>query len=56
MFSREGVMVWGEMMIDGRVPLHFFNNRSVTDQKHRNEVLEPYVILFKGAYGSDLFI
>ncbi|GFS94163.1 transposable element Tcb2 transposase [Trichonephila clavipes] len=50
-FGSGGVMVWGGIMIDGRTPLHVF--RSVTGQIYRDEVLDPYVRLFRGAYGRD---
>ncbi|GFX00093.1 transposable element Tcb2 transposase [Trichonephila clavipes] len=49
----EGVMVWGGIMIDGRTPLHVFRSGSVTGQIYRDEVLDPYVRLFRGAYGRD---
>ncbi|GFW44366.1 synaptosomal-associated protein 25 [Trichonephila clavipes] len=40
-------------MMDGRTDLHFFDAGSVTAQRYRDEVLEPYVRLFRGAIGSD---
>ncbi|GFW00356.1 transposable element Tcb2 transposase [Trichonephila clavipes] len=40
-------------MIDGRTDFHFFDTGSVTAQRYRDEVLEPYVRLFRGAVGSD---
>ncbi|GFW55417.1 transposable element Tcb2 transposase [Trichonephila clavipes] len=40
-------------MIDGRTPLHVFRSGSVTGQIYRDEVLDPYVRLFRGAYGRD---
>ncbi|GFW09829.1 transposable element Tcb2 transposase [Trichonephila clavipes] len=51
-FGSGGVMVWG-IMIDGRTPLHVFRSGSVTSQIYRDEVLDPYVRLFRGAYGRD---
>ncbi|GFV72545.1 transposable element Tc3 transposase [Trichonephila clavipes] len=39
--------------MDGRTDLHFFDMGSVTVQRYRDEVLEPYVRLFRGAVGSD---
>ncbi|GFY25265.1 transposable element Tcb2 transposase [Trichonephila clavipes] len=48
-----GVMVWAGIMMDGRTDLHFFGMGSVTAQRYRNEVLEPYVRLFPGAVGPD---
>lgn len=52
-FGSRGVMVWGGIMIDGRTPLHVFDSGSVTGERYREEILEPYVRLFRGAYGSD---
>ncbi|GFU99689.1 transposable element Tc3 transposase [Trichonephila clavipes] len=40
-------------MMDGRTDLQFFNVVSVTTQRYRDEVLEPYVRLFRGAVGPD---
>ncbi|GFX13827.1 transposable element Tc3 transposase [Trichonephila clavipes] len=36
-----------------RTDLHFFDTGSVTAQRCRNELLEPYVCLFRGAVGPD---
>ncbi|GFX26855.1 transposable element Tcb2 transposase [Trichonephila clavipes] len=39
---------------DGRPhDLHFFDTGSVTAQRYRDEVLEPYVHLFRDAVGPD---
>ncbi|GFU04062.1 transposable element Tcb2 transposase [Trichonephila clavipes] len=45
-FPSRGVMAWAGIMMDGRTNLHFFNTGSVTAQRYRDEVLEPYVRLF----------
>ncbi|GFX03463.1 transposable element Tcb2 transposase [Trichonephila clavipes] len=52
-FPSRGVMVWAGIMMDGRTDLHFFDKGSVTAQRYRDEVLEPYVRLFRGAVGPD---
>ncbi|GFX87366.1 transposable element Tcb2 transposase [Trichonephila clavipes] len=52
-FPSRGVMVWSGIMMDGRTDLHFFDTGSVTAQRYRNEVLEPYVRLLRGAVGPD---
>ncbi|GFW30018.1 transposable element Tcb2 transposase [Trichonephila clavipes] len=52
-FPSRGVMVWAGIMIDGRTDLHFFDTGSVTAQRYKDEVLEPYVRLFRGAVGPD---
>ncbi|GFV29305.1 transposable element Tcb2 transposase [Trichonephila clavipes] len=46
----------GGIMIDGRTPLHVFRSGSVTGQIYRDEVLDPYVRLFRGAYGRDFYL
>ncbi|GFW19506.1 transposable element Tcb2 transposase [Trichonephila clavipes] len=40
-------------MMDSRTDLHFFDTGSVTAQRCRYEVLEPYVRLFRGAVDPD---
>ncbi|GFW81420.1 transposable element Tcb2 transposase [Trichonephila clavipes] len=52
-FPSRGVMVWAGIMMDGRTDLHFFNTGSVTAQRYRDLVLEPYVRLLRGAVGPD---
>ncbi|GFX08848.1 transposable element Tc1 transposase [Trichonephila clavipes] len=52
-FPSRGVMVWAGIMMDGRTDLHFFDTGSVTAQRYRDEVLESYVRLFRGAVGPD---
>ncbi|GFX80260.1 transposable element Tc3 transposase [Trichonephila clavipes] len=46
-------MVWAGIMMDGLKDLHFFDMGYVTAQRYINEVLEPYVRLFRGAVGLD---
>ncbi|GFV34783.1 transposable element Tcb2 transposase [Trichonephila clavipes] len=52
-FPSRGVMVWAGIMMDGRTDLHFFDTGSVTAQRYREEALETYVRLFRGAVGPD---
>ncbi|GFT01462.1 transposable element Tc3 transposase [Trichonephila clavipes] len=49
-------MVWVGIMMDGRTDHHFFDTGSVTAQRYRDEVLEPYVRLFRGAVGPDFIL
>ncbi|GFX96382.1 transposable element Tc3 transposase [Trichonephila clavipes] len=51
-FPSRGVMVWAGIM-DGYTDLHFFDTGCVTVQRYRDEVLEPYVCLFRGDVGPD---
>ena len=46
-------MVWAGIMQDTRTPLHVFDNGSVNAHTYRQEVLEPYVCLFKGTVGPE---
>ncbi|GFT34449.1 transposable element Tcb2 transposase [Trichonephila clavipes] len=50
-FPSRGVMAWACIMMEGC--LHFFDTGSVTAQRYRDKVLEPYVRLFRGAVGPD---
>ncbi|GFW17036.1 uncharacterized protein TNCV_2761601 [Trichonephila clavipes] len=40
-------------MMDGCTDLHFIDTASVTAQRYKDEVLEPYVGFFRGAVGPD---
>ncbi|GBM87414.1 hypothetical protein AVEN_97919-1 [Araneus ventricosus] len=42
-------MVWAGIMLDGQTPLHVFERGTVTGVRYRDEILEPYVRLFRGA-------
>ncbi|GFV14962.1 transposable element Tc3 transposase [Trichonephila clavipes] len=46
-------MAWAGIMMDGHTDLHFFDTGSVTVQRYRDEVLESYVHLYRGAVGPD---
>ncbi|GFX92540.1 transposable element Tcb2 transposase [Trichonephila clavipes] len=52
-FPSRGVMVWAGIMMVCLTYLHFFDTGSVTAQRYSDEVLEPYVRLFRGAVGPD---
>ncbi|KFM63642.1 Transposable element Tcb2 transposase, partial [Stegodyphus mimosarum] len=52
-FPSRRVMVWASIMMDGRTDLHFFDTGSVAGQRYRDEILQPYVRLFRGACGPD---
>ena len=52
-YAGGGLMVWPGIMQDTCTPLHVFDNGSVNDQRYRQEVLEPYVSLFRGAVGPE---
>ncbi|GFU88982.1 transposable element Tcb2 transposase [Trichonephila clavipes] len=52
-FPSRGVIVWAGIMMNGRTDLHFFDMGSVTAQRYRDYVLEPYVLVFRGAVGPD---
>ncbi|GFU72775.1 transposable element Tcb2 transposase [Trichonephila clavipes] len=46
------IMVWASIMINGRTRLHVVENGTMTGQRYIDEVLLPYVRLFRGAVGD----
>ncbi|GBM73355.1 hypothetical protein AVEN_37604-1 [Araneus ventricosus] len=51
-----GLMVWAGIMLDGRTPLHVFERGTVTGVRSRDEILEPYVRLFRGAVSPEFIL
>ncbi|GBL87387.1 hypothetical protein AVEN_118335-1 [Araneus ventricosus] len=43
-------------MLDDRTPLHVFERGTVTGVRYRDEILEPYVRLFRGAVGPEFIL
>ncbi|GBM93146.1 hypothetical protein AVEN_27385-1 [Araneus ventricosus] len=43
-------------MLDGRTPFHVFERGTVTGVRYRDEILEPYVRLFRGAVGPEFIL
>ncbi|GFT03394.1 transposable element Tcb2 transposase [Trichonephila clavipes] len=60
MFAKSIVMgvliVWAGIMLDVRTHFHVFERDSVTNVRYRDEILEPYVRLFRGACGSEFIL
>ncbi|GFW95585.1 transposable element Tc3 transposase [Trichonephila clavipes] len=50
-YGGHGVLVWGGIMLDSRTDLHIFDAGSVNGTRYCNEILLPYVRLFRGAMG-----
>ncbi|GBM09329.1 Transposable element Tc1 transposase [Araneus ventricosus] len=50
------LMVWAGIMLDDRTPLHVFESGTVTGVRYRDEILEPYVSLFRGAVGPEFIL
>ncbi|GFT30196.1 transposable element Tcb2 transposase [Trichonephila clavipes] len=50
-YKGRGVLVWGGIMFGSRTDLHIFNAGSVNGTRYCNEILLPYVRLFRGAMG-----
>ncbi|GFV56666.1 transposable element Tc1 transposase [Trichonephila clavipes] len=50
------IMTWAGIMINGRTRLHVVANGTMTGQRYIDEVLLPYVRLFRGADGGKLFL
>ncbi|GFT23742.1 DUF4817 domain-containing protein [Trichonephila clavipes] len=48
-YGGRGVLVWGGIMLDSRTDLHIFDAGSVNGTRYCNEILLPYVRLFRGA-------
>ncbi|GFV63497.1 transposable element Tcb2 transposase [Trichonephila clavipes] len=50
-YGGRGVLVWGDIMLGSRTDLHIFDAGSVNETRYCNEILLPYVRLFRGAMG-----
>ncbi|GFV49282.1 transposable element Tcb2 transposase [Trichonephila clavipes] len=50
-YGGRGVLVWGGIMLGSRTDLHIFDAGSVNGTHYCNEILLPYVRLFRGAMG-----
>ncbi|GFW04411.1 transposable element Tcb2 transposase [Trichonephila clavipes] len=50
-YGGRGVLVWGGIMLGSRTDLHIFDVGSVNGTRFCNEILLPYVRLFRGAMG-----
>ncbi|GFV94788.1 transposable element Tcb2 transposase [Trichonephila clavipes] len=55
-YDSTDLMVWAGITLDGRTYLHVFERGTVTAVMCRNEVLEPYVYLFRGAVDPDFIL
>ncbi|GFX51088.1 transposable element Tcb1 transposase [Trichonephila clavipes] len=53
-YGGRGVLVWGGIMLGSRTDLHIFDAGSVNGTRYCNEILLPYVRLFRGAMGLQL--
>ncbi|GFV70153.1 transposable element Tcb2 transposase [Trichonephila clavipes] len=50
-YGGRGVLVWGGIMLGSRTDLRIFDAGSVNGARYCNEILLPYVRLFRGAMG-----
>ncbi|GFT09812.1 transposable element Tcb2 transposase [Trichonephila clavipes] len=50
-YGGRGVLAWGGIMLGSRTDLHIFDAGSVNGTRYCNEILFPYVRLFRGAMG-----
>ncbi|GFV60202.1 transposable element Tcb2 transposase [Trichonephila clavipes] len=50
-YGGRGVIVWGGIMLGSRTDLHIFDAGSVNGTRYCNEILLPYVRLFRRAMG-----
>ncbi|GFW82402.1 hypothetical protein TNCV_3818821 [Trichonephila clavipes] len=54
-YGGRGVLVWGGIMLGSRTDLHIFDAGSDNGTRYCNEILLPYVRLFRGAMGLQFF-
>ncbi|GFY03125.1 transposable element Tcb1 transposase [Trichonephila clavipes] len=54
-YGGRGVLVWRGIMLGSRTDLHIFDAGSVNGTHYCNEILLPYVRLFRGAMGLQFF-
>ncbi|GFV10632.1 transposable element Tcb2 transposase [Trichonephila clavipes] len=50
-YGGRSVLVWGGIMLGSRTDLHIFDAGSVNGTRYCNEILLPYVRLFRGGMG-----
>ncbi|GFW12522.1 transposable element Tcb2 transposase [Trichonephila clavipes] len=50
-YGGRGALIWGGIMLGSRTDLHIFDAGSVNGIRYCNEILLPYVRLFRGAMG-----
>ncbi|GFX04910.1 transposable element Tcb2 transposase [Trichonephila clavipes] len=50
-YRGRGVLVWGGIMLGSRTDHHIFDAGSVNGNRYGNEILLPYVRLFRGTMG-----
>ncbi|GFU73353.1 transposable element Tcb2 transposase [Trichonephila clavipes] len=55
-YGGRGVLVWGGIMLGSRTDLHIFDAGSVNGTRYCNEILLPYVRLFRGAMGLQFLL
>ncbi|GFX58094.1 transposable element Tcb1 transposase [Trichonephila clavipes] len=53
-YGGRGVLVWGGIMLGSRTDLHIFDAGSVNGTRYCNEILLPYLRLFREAMGRRL--
>ena len=49
-------MVWGGISWEGKTALHVFQNRTITDERYINEILDVYVKPYSGAVGENFIL
>ncbi|GFY22794.1 transposable element Tcb2 transposase [Trichonephila clavipes] len=50
-YGGRGLLVWGGIILGSRIDLHIFDAGSVNRTRYCNEILLPYVCLFRGVMG-----
>ena len=52
-FGARGILVWGCIMLGNHTPLHVFHARIINADRYRDDILEAYMRLLRGAFGPD---
>ncbi|GFV79607.1 transposable element Tcb2 transposase [Trichonephila clavipes] len=55
-YGGRGVLVWGGIMLGSRTDLHIFEAGSVNGTRYCNEILLPYLRVFRGAMGLQFLL
>jgi transposase len=55
-FGGGGLMVWGGITLNGRTDLHVIDYGTLTGQRYRDNILDTYVRLFRGAMGPNFIL
>lgn len=49
-------MIWADIILDGHTHFHVFERGTVTAVRYRDEILEPYVHIFRSTISPDFIL